>query len=131
MKKLSTLLLVGLIFNKKHEEKSDESQTITLLSPWRIVLGYAQAHVNILGQRGLYYHDLSSLQSVVAQLINEGVPDRAWNAYENFSASSIIPKFIKVFIEPAQDWWVEVKSRGIDDVWDPGLYTTCGLTLTW
>jgi len=95
------------------------------------ILGYAQAHVNLLGQRGLYYHDLSSLQSVVTQLINEGVPDRAWNAYENFSASNIIPKFVKVFIEPAQDWWVEVKSRGIDDVWDvpfdslPSLNRAC------
>ena len=82
------------------------------------IRGYARAHVNLLGHRGLYYHDLSSLKKVVAQLVNEGVPDRAWNAYENFSSSRIIPKFIQIFIQPARDWWVEVKSRGIEDVWN-------------
>lgn len=83
--------------------------------------GYARAHLDIPGTRGLYYQDLTSLHDVIARLAREGVHNYSWNAYAAFSSSSIIPKFVRVFIKPAQDWWKQVQERQISDVWEAGF----------
>ena len=79
--------------------------------------GYLRAHVNILGDKAIYYRDISSLNAIVDQLVTEGVPKRSWDAYSSYTAERIMPKFERYLIEPALKWWEEVQSRGIDDVW--------------
>ena len=81
------------------------------------IQGYIRAHVKILGDKALYYRDISSLRAIVDQLVKEGVPKRSWNAYSSYTAKRIMPKFERYLIEPALKWWEEVKNRGIDDVW--------------
>ena len=80
--------------------------------------GYARAHLDILGDRGLYYHDVNSLHNIIAHLAREGISNRSWNAYAAYSSSNIILKFMRVFIKPAQDWWEQVQARQIGNVWE-------------
>jgi len=95
--------------------------------------GYYRAHLQILGDRGLYYHDLSSLSALLGALVNEGVPAREdWNVYKQYSREVIMNKFETVFVNPALKWWEEVRRKGIKDVGDidydelpPGLDNRC------
>ena len=80
--------------------------------------GYARAHLEILGDSGLYYHDLASLFSVVDRLALHGVSERDWNVYSQYARKVIMPKFERMFIKPALDWWEEVGKIGIEDVWE-------------
>tara|TARA_B100000475_G_scaffold199621_1_gene182285 strand:+ start:4267 stop:4698 length:432 start_codon:yes stop_codon:yes gene_type:complete len=78
--------------------------------------GYARAHLDILSDKGIYYHDLESLNHSINSLA-EGIPKKDWNAYSAYSRDTIFPKFERVFIAPAIAWWDVVQKRGVDDVW--------------
>ena len=60
---------------------------------------------------------MASLERIIADLALNGIPDRVWNAYKHYSRAEIMPKFERVFIQPAIDFWAEVEARGIQDVW--------------
>mmetsp|Transcript_29285 Transcript_29285/g.49212 ORF Transcript_29285/g.49212 Transcript_29285/m.49212 type:complete len:389 (-) Transcript_29285:108-1274(-) len=79
--------------------------------------GYAEAHLEILGDKAYKFRDLVSLERIISDLALNGIPDRDWNAYKLYSREKIIPKFERVFIQPAKDFWAEVEAKGIQDVW--------------
>lgn len=59
-----------------------------------------QRHIQILGDKGFYYHDHSSLMSIISDFISKGIPKRDYNAYAEFSPVHIIPKFKKILLDP-------------------------------
>lgn len=79
--------------------------------------GYERAHLEMLSDKGLYYHDLESLNQSISRLIEGFPPHTNWNAYSAFSRDAIFSKFERVFIAPALAWWDGVEKRGVNDVW--------------
>lgn len=82
------------------------------------LLGYARAHLSILKDRALCYEDLPTLQALISSLAKNGIPNREWNAYSNYSRAKVLPKFERVFILPAISWWQAVSRKGIQNVWN-------------
>lgn len=92
--------------------------------------GYARTHLEILGDMGMYYHDLPSLNTLIRNLSSHGIPPRgSWNAYESFSRDKVMRKFEDVFINPAVQWWEEVQTLGIPNVWEAPFSTLPPLSL--
>lgn len=54
-------------------------------------------HIHVLGDKGLYYEDPSSLKNLLLNF--EKQPEKNWNAYSEFTPEKVINKFNEVFIK--------------------------------
>jgi hypothetical protein len=55
-------------------------------------------HIDILGERGIYYSDPQSMFDVMNQFKKQ--PNIDWNCYRSYSAENVMPIFEKVFLTP-------------------------------
>jgi len=61
---------------------------------------YAEAHLHELQDKGLYYHDASSLTEIVAQLVKNGVDkNRNFTAFGQYSPKNVMRQFKSVFLD--------------------------------
>ena len=65
-------------------------------------VGGCQAHVEILGDKGLWYHDSKSLKNIILDLNlhKNDIQTKDWNAYKEFTPYKVMSQFKKVFIDP-------------------------------
>ena len=63
-------------------------------------VGFCQAHVEYLGDKGLWYHDTESLKKIILSLNRKDIQKRDWNAYKEFTPEKVMLQFKKVFIDP-------------------------------
>ena len=56
-----------------------------------------QKHIDILGHKGIYYHDSISAVNAMLNLNTQKYAD--WNAYKEYLPEKVIKKFEKVFLD--------------------------------
>jgi len=54
-------------------------------------------HIEVLGEKGLYYSNATELLDVLLSFNKE--PDRDWNCYQDFSPEKVMKKFKEVFLD--------------------------------
>ena len=59
----------------------------------------ARFHLDALGDKGLYYHDLESLLQILQTFDRTRVGD--WNAYRDFAPEPVMESFRRVFLGTA------------------------------
>ena len=57
-----------------------------------------RCHIDILGDKGLYYTDYTSLYSILSNIQLSDIKDKNWNCYQNFTPENIMNKFNQVFL---------------------------------
>ena len=63
---------------------------------------YAASHARILGEKGFYYRDTSSLLKLMQYFITNGVDkSKSYNAYQDYQPEQVMRRFDQVFIQPA------------------------------
>jgi hypothetical protein len=63
-------------------------------------VGWCQAHVEYLGDKGLWYHDSESLKKIILGLNRDEIIQKDWNAYKELTPDKVMYKFKKIFIDP-------------------------------
>ena len=63
-------------------------------------VGWCQAHVEYLGDKGLWYHDSESFKNIILNLDRNEIKTKDWNAYKEFTPEKVMSQFKKVFIDP-------------------------------
>lgn len=58
-----------------------------------------RSHIELLGDKGLYYIDYNSLYSLLSLITKNEFENKDWNCYREFSPSSIMLKFNSVFLQ--------------------------------
>jgi glycosyltransferase involved in cell wall biosynthesis len=58
-----------------------------------------KSHLEILGNKGLYYTDYNSLVSILKDLTKDEIQDKEWNCYQDYTPSNIMNKFNSVFLK--------------------------------
>ena len=56
-------------------------------------------HINILKDKGLYYHDKDSLVNIFKNMKLIKDLNYDWNAYKDYTPENVMKKFMQVFIE--------------------------------
>ena len=54
---------------------------------------YDRAHIDILGDKGIYYKDENELYNYLLNLKQEDLINKDWNAYKDFSGEKVVKKF--------------------------------------
>ena len=57
------------------------------------------AHINILGNKGIYYHDENSFYDILTTFNKEEWKLKDNNCYQNYSPKKVMEKFQRIFIE--------------------------------
>lgn len=57
-----------------------------------------RCHIDILGDKGLYYTDYTSLYNILSNIQLSDIKDKNWNCYQNFTPENIMNKFNQVFL---------------------------------
>jgi hypothetical protein len=60
----------------------------------------AHAHINILGDKGMYYSTSTELDSIIDRLVQNGIPPNDYNQYQACSPDNVMRAFNKEFIVP-------------------------------
>jgi glycosyltransferase involved in cell wall biosynthesis len=58
-----------------------------------------RCHIDILGDKGLYYTDYTSLYNILSNIHLSDIKDKNWNCYQNFTPENIMNKFNQVFLK--------------------------------
>jgi len=58
-----------------------------------------RCHIDILGDKGLYYSDYSSLYSIINSINKKDIISSDWNCYKDYNPETIINQFKQVFID--------------------------------
>jgi glycosyltransferase involved in cell wall biosynthesis len=58
-----------------------------------------RCHIDILGDKGLYYSDYSSLYSIINSINKKDIISSDWNCYKEYNPENIINQFKQVFID--------------------------------
>lgn len=57
-----------------------------------------RCHIDILGDKGLYYNDYFSLYNILINLNHSDTIGKEWNCYQNYTPERVMEKFNKVFL---------------------------------
>jgi glycosyltransferase involved in cell wall biosynthesis len=57
-----------------------------------------RCHIDILGDKGLYYTDYTSLYNILSNIQLSDIKDKNWNCYQNFTPENVMNKFNQVFL---------------------------------
>jgi hypothetical protein len=57
-----------------------------------------RCHIDILGDKGLYYNNYDSLYNILNKLNKKDINSTNWNCYQNYNPETIINQFKEVFI---------------------------------
>ena len=57
-----------------------------------------RCHIDILGDKGLYYNDYFSLYNILINLNHSDIIGKEWNCYQNYTPERVMEKFNKVFL---------------------------------
>ena len=60
--------------------------------------GRARFHIDALGERGLFYHDKSSLLHVLQDFNRTAARQKDWRAYREFGPRPVMRQFDRVFL---------------------------------
>lgn len=58
-----------------------------------------RSHIDILGDRGIYYRDKSELMDIIMKINKNDIIDNDWNCYREYYPEIVIEKFKKVYFE--------------------------------
>jgi hypothetical protein len=58
-----------------------------------------RCHIDILGDKGLYYTYYTSLYNILSNIQLSDIKDKNWNCYQNFTPENIMNKFNQVFLQ--------------------------------
>jgi len=56
-----------------------------------------KAHLQILGDKGIYYHNAQQLKNIIMQFLP--TPNKDWNAYREYAPEPVMAQFKRVFVE--------------------------------
>jgi len=56
-------------------------------------------HIEILGDKGIYYHDYQTLYDILINLYIGEVRFDNWNCYQNYTPEKVMEQFNKVFLQ--------------------------------
>jgi hypothetical protein len=57
-----------------------------------------RCHIDILGDKGIYYTDYTSLYNILSNIQLSDIKDKNWNCYQNFTPENVMNKFNQVFL---------------------------------
>ena len=55
-------------------------------------------HIDILGEKGIYYSDYSELFNILNNITYTDIKDKNWNCYTDFTPENVMKQFNKVFL---------------------------------
>lgn len=58
-----------------------------------------RCHIDILGDKGLYYTDYSSLYNILSNIQKSDIENKEWNCYQDFTPKNIMNEFNQVFLQ--------------------------------
>ena len=58
-----------------------------------------KCHIDILGDKGLYYTDYSSIHNILSNIQLSDIKDKEWNCYQKFTPENIMEQFNNVFLQ--------------------------------
>lgn len=56
-------------------------------------------HINILGDKGIYYSNYNELYNLLNNISKQDVEDKDWNCYKEFTPEKVMNKFNKIFLK--------------------------------
>jgi len=56
-------------------------------------------HINTLGDKGIYYHDYTSLYNILINFKKHKNEDIDWNCYQNYTPEKVMEQFNKIFLQ--------------------------------
>jgi hypothetical protein len=56
-------------------------------------------HIMILGDKGFYYHDYTSLYNILINIQKLDIEGKEWNCYQEFTPEKVMNKFNEVFLK--------------------------------
>jgi glycosyltransferase involved in cell wall biosynthesis len=57
-----------------------------------------RCHIDILGDKGMYYTDYTSLYNILCNIQLSDIKNKEWNCYQNFTPENVMNKFNQVFL---------------------------------
>lgn len=60
--------------------------------------GAARHHINTLGSKGIFYHDLLSLKKQLLSFDRDAAKSRDWNAYRDYEPEKVMEIFEREFL---------------------------------
>lgn len=57
-----------------------------------------RSHIDILGDKGIYYSKKSDLLNIIVNLKREDIVDKDWNCYREYSPEKVIKKFKQIYM---------------------------------
>jgi glycosyltransferase involved in cell wall biosynthesis len=57
-----------------------------------------KCHIDILGDKGIYYTDYLSLYNILSNIQLSDVKGKEWNCYQDFTPENVMNKFNQVFL---------------------------------
>lgn len=57
-----------------------------------------KCHIDILGDKGMYYNDYLSLYTILSDIQFSDIRNKDWNCYKDFNPKSVMKKFNQVFL---------------------------------
>ena len=58
-----------------------------------------KCHINILGDKGLYYNDYFSLYNILINLQYSDIKEKEWNCYQAYTPEKVMKQFYNVFLK--------------------------------
>lgn len=58
-----------------------------------------KCHINILGDKGLYYNDYFSLYNILINLQYSDIKEKEWNCYQAYTPEKVMKQFNNVFLK--------------------------------
>jgi glycosyltransferase involved in cell wall biosynthesis len=56
-------------------------------------------HINILGDKGIYYSDYNDLINILSNIQLSDIKDKEWNCYQDFTPEKVISQFNNIFLK--------------------------------
>jgi hypothetical protein len=67
------------------------------------IITYSQSpekcHIDILGDKGIYYNDYKSLYNLLSDLQLSDIKNKEWDCYKDFTPENVISKFNQIFLQ--------------------------------
>ena len=57
-----------------------------------------KCHIDILGDKGLYYTDYSSLSNILSNIQKLDIENKEWNCYQDFTPENVMKQFNQIFL---------------------------------
>lgn len=62
--------------------------------------GSSRFHIEVLGDKGYVYNDINRLKQIIREFINNGIPKKDYNAYDQFNPMKVMKIFKQYFLDP-------------------------------